>query len=94
MITLYDQVRYLFGTVCDQSMISVYVSHPTTRVMVDVAVYVFHTVDPVVVFVVQAVKSFQYDTVPIRSTGQASIFELVLHPVPGGLPVYTWVRLL
>lgn len=41
--------------------------------------------DPVVVFVDQAVKSFQYETVPIRSTGHASIVEFVLHPVPGGL---------
>lgn len=58
-ITLHFQVRYLFGAVCSQSIIRVYVNAHTTRVIVVVAVYVFPFVLPVVVLVVQAVKSFQ-----------------------------------
>lgn len=56
--------------------------------MVEVAVYVLPLVVPVVVLVDHAVKSFPYETVPIRSTGQESIFEFVLQPLAGGVPVY------
>lgn len=46
-------------------------------------------VDPVVLLVVHAPKSFPYVTVPIRNAGHASIFQFVAaHPVAGGVPVY------
>lgn len=69
-------------------MISVYVSPQTTRVIVEVAVYVFAIVTPVVDCVDHAVAVTQstplpYVTPPIRSIAHDPGL-VPAHPAPGG----------